>query len=312
VAYAFFVQTSNVRRWIIIASAIPIAIATNALRVIITGILAQWWGAAAAEGFFHEFAGMAVFILAMALLVAMGAIVKRGNRGKSAGETTTLPSERFTASTDDRIKASPHFLTAYVLLIATALFINMHTDISIPTNRPFSDFPTQVRSWRMSSKAEFSANVLNVLKPTDYISRQYKSADGKVVDLYIGFHSGGKGSGGIHSPKHCLPGSGWYEVSSKRGVLDTPGGNVNLVYSVYQKGERKELFLYWFQMMGQSISDEYLLKLSEIKNSIMHRRRDKTFIRISVPFEDKETEAVAIAEQFARDFEPTFREFLPR
>lgn len=83
VAFAFFVRTSNARRWIIIASAIPIAIATNGLRVIITGILAQWWGARAAEGFFHEFAGMMVFALAMVLLVAVGAIVK----GKNSGDT---------------------------------------------------------------------------------------------------------------------------------------------------------------------------------------------------------------------------------
>lgn len=77
VAYAFLMNTSNVRRWVIILSAVPIAVATNALRVIVTGILAQWWGARAAEGFFHEFAGMAVFVLAMALLVVSGELVRR-------------------------------------------------------------------------------------------------------------------------------------------------------------------------------------------------------------------------------------------
>jgi exosortase len=77
VAYAFFSQTSNAKRWIIIASAVPIAIITNALRVIVTGILAQYWGAKAAEGFFHEFAGLAVFALAMILLVAVGAFLRR-------------------------------------------------------------------------------------------------------------------------------------------------------------------------------------------------------------------------------------------
>lgn len=76
-AYSFVMKTSDVRRWIIIFSAIPIAVATNALRVIITGILAQWWGAKAAEGFFHEFAGMAVFVLAMAMLVAFGETLRR-------------------------------------------------------------------------------------------------------------------------------------------------------------------------------------------------------------------------------------------
>lgn len=77
VAYAFVIGTSPVRRWIIVLSAIPIAIFTNALRVIVTGILAQWWGAKAAEGFFHEFAGLAVFALAMVMLVGLGAVLRR-------------------------------------------------------------------------------------------------------------------------------------------------------------------------------------------------------------------------------------------
>jgi len=82
VAYAYLFKISNVRRWIIIFSSVPIAVATNALRVIVTGILAQWWGSKAAEGFFHEFAGMAVFVLAMVVLVAFGEMLRR------AGEPT--------------------------------------------------------------------------------------------------------------------------------------------------------------------------------------------------------------------------------
>ena len=77
VAYAFFSQDSSLKRLIVILSAIPIAILTNALRVIVTGILAQWWGSRAAEGFFHEFAGMVVFVLAMALLILVGAVLRR-------------------------------------------------------------------------------------------------------------------------------------------------------------------------------------------------------------------------------------------
>lgn len=77
VAYAFFIDIPARHRWLLILSAVPIAIFTNALRVIGTGFLAQWWGAKAAEGFFHEFAGLAVFALAMVLLVAFGALLKK-------------------------------------------------------------------------------------------------------------------------------------------------------------------------------------------------------------------------------------------
>lgn len=77
VAYAVISQTSSAKRWILVLATVPIAIFTNALRVIVTGILAQWWGAKAAEGFFHEFAGLAVFALAMILLVLLGTVLAR-------------------------------------------------------------------------------------------------------------------------------------------------------------------------------------------------------------------------------------------
>jgi exosortase len=76
-AYAFLMKTSTARRWLIIFSAVPIAVASNALRVIVTGILAQWWGAQAAEGFLHEFAGIAVFALALVLLIVFGEMLRR-------------------------------------------------------------------------------------------------------------------------------------------------------------------------------------------------------------------------------------------
>jgi exosortase len=75
VAYAFITRTTTVKRWLIVISTVPIAIATNAVRVIVTGVLAQYYGSKAAEGFFHEFAGLAVFVVAMLLLVGVGALL---------------------------------------------------------------------------------------------------------------------------------------------------------------------------------------------------------------------------------------------
>lgn len=77
VAVAFVGNFSTTRKWIIVASAIPIAIITNAGRVIVTGVLSQFFGAAAAEGFFHEFAGLAVFAFAMAMLIGLAALLRR-------------------------------------------------------------------------------------------------------------------------------------------------------------------------------------------------------------------------------------------
>jgi EpsI family protein len=204
------------------------------------------------------------------------------------------------------------FLVVYALFVAATLVITFHKDIEVPTNRPFSEFPEKVQSWQLTKREEFSADVIKVLKPTDYLSRVYKNSAGKTVGLYVGYHGGGKNGGEIHSPKQCLPGSGWHEVVTHQEKLGISGGTINLVRAVYQKGDSKELFIYWFQVRDRSISDEYSLKIAEIVNSVLYRRRDASFIRVSVTIESDIDQAVAIGEQFIRDFEPAFRDYLPR
>ncbi len=77
VALAVVSQDKISRRVVLVLLTIPIAIATNMIRVIGTGFLAQYYGAAAAEGFFHEFAGMGVFVLAMVLLFACSGLLRK-------------------------------------------------------------------------------------------------------------------------------------------------------------------------------------------------------------------------------------------
>ena len=77
VALAVFSQKQNSRRIVLILLTVPIAILTNMIRVIGTGFLAQYYGSAAAEGFFHEFAGMGVFLLAMILLFLSSGFLRK-------------------------------------------------------------------------------------------------------------------------------------------------------------------------------------------------------------------------------------------
>jgi exosortase A len=81
-ALAYFSQKGWVKRTILILLALPIAIFANGARVIGTGILASHYGAKAAEGFFHEFAGLVIFGVAMALLALASYIL-----GKIGGRT---------------------------------------------------------------------------------------------------------------------------------------------------------------------------------------------------------------------------------
>ncbi|MEW5744169.1 MAG: exosortase C-terminal domain/associated protein EpsI [Nitrospirota bacterium] len=203
------------------------------------------------------------------------------------------------------------FMAVFALLILTVLFVNLHADISVPMNKSFGEFPVSHREWRMLSQTSFSEAVLRVLKPTDYLFRRYADGSDTPVYLYIGYHGGGKNSGGIHSPKHCMPGAGWYEALEEKISVDVGGRRMQLVKTVYQKGDEKELFLYWYQVKGRALSDEYSLKAYEIINSMLYRRRDSAFIRISVPITGDEQRSFEAGVKFIKDFYPVITEYLP-
>ncbi len=75
------------RAIILVGSAVPIAILTNALRVSGTGVLSHYYGTEVADGFFHTFSGWVVYIVAFLLLFAVGWLLDRvGRRGKNDGD----------------------------------------------------------------------------------------------------------------------------------------------------------------------------------------------------------------------------------
>ena len=203
------------------------------------------------------------------------------------------------------------FLLLYLLLATTGLYLLVRSDIPVPMNRPFDSFPMVTDRWRMTYQEEFDPETLKVLNATDYLARRYVSERGETVGLYIGYHAGVRERGEIHSPRQCLPGSGWFEASGRRTVVEAGSEKVNMAQAVYQKGDAKELFLYWFQVRGRTLDDEYSLKWSQITGSLLHRRRDAAFIRITVPVESSEEQAAAVGIQFIRDMYPLIVNHLP-
>src|SRR5829696_9210281 len=74
------------RSLIIVISAVPIAILTNAFRVSGTGVLAHYYGTAIADGFFHSFSGWVVYIVAFILLFGIGMIIDHFKPAQADGE----------------------------------------------------------------------------------------------------------------------------------------------------------------------------------------------------------------------------------
>lgn len=70
IIYGYFFEPSPSQRAILAATAVPIAVVTNALRITGTGLLVEYCNPKWGTGFFHAFSGWLVFMMALFLLIA--------------------------------------------------------------------------------------------------------------------------------------------------------------------------------------------------------------------------------------------------
>ena len=76
VIYSSFVEPKALGRCLLVVMAAPIAVIANALRIVGTGLLVQYWDPNKALGFFHEFSGWVIFIASLALLIAAHGLIR--------------------------------------------------------------------------------------------------------------------------------------------------------------------------------------------------------------------------------------------
>jgi len=203
------------------------------------------------------------------------------------------------------------YLVIAALMLLAAMFMAAHHDHPTPLPRPLDDFPVTVGPWRLVRDSRFDQAVLDVLKPTSYLARRYANADGAVVELYVGYHDGAAQAGPVHSPKNCLPGSGWYEVASHPATIPLRGGKFDAVQAEYSKGATTEFFLYWFEVSGCGVTNEYAMKILELVQAVRHGRRDASFIRISTPEITSKEQAAMHLIAFAQAVSPLLQDYLP-
>lgn len=73
-AFAFLAPLSNLKKWILFLSAIPIAVSVNVIRLTITGCMAAWISPETAHGFLHDMSGLIIFGAALILVYIIFAI----------------------------------------------------------------------------------------------------------------------------------------------------------------------------------------------------------------------------------------------
>ena len=81
--FAFLAPLTNLKKWLLFLSAIPIAVVVNVIRLTITAAMAFWIGPDTAHGFLHDMSGLVIFGVALLLVYLVYLIeLKIENKGR--------------------------------------------------------------------------------------------------------------------------------------------------------------------------------------------------------------------------------------
>src|SRR4029077_5978683 len=118
----------------------------------------------------------------------------------------------------------------------------------------------------------------------------------------------------IHSPKNCLPGSGWAPTQSGYTDLRRPDGSTITVNRyLIAKGSEQDFVLYWYQAHGRVTPSEYWAKIFLIADSIRRHRTDGALVRVVTPIGNGTEESAEVrALEFTHQVLPLLDSYIPR
>lgn len=242
-AYAWYTQPTWKRRAALFACAIPLAVLGNVVRILSICIVAASASPDFALGFYHDYSGYIVFIVAIACMVACGEIISRLFE-RHKGKKTAEPEELQSASENQRPESDVRHATfgiwySVCAVCLCALFIfQTQTPQTVIAEPPSVAWPDALKGYAMDDiqycQDEKCARMFfvsqlggvtncpacgaaldgrslgeNTVLPHDtrIVKRVYSSGWGArfIVSAVIG----GRTKSSIHRPELCLPAQGF-------------------------------------------------------------------------------------------------------
>jgi exosortase D (VPLPA-CTERM-specific) len=314
------------KKCLVVASAAPITIMINSLRIAVTAVLVNNFGNHMAEGFFHKFEGWVVF-LAGVLLLGLEIFVLEGFRWSKVEIESIADRQPASKSLTSPIAITLPLVLA-VMVCAGALGVTVSIAASYQSmpklaRQSFTDFPQQIDGWAGAPIA-LEPEIVGALKDTDTYNGDFTeghNVEGRVaapVSLFVAYYDSLGTAAAIHSPRVCLPGSGWefasFEEKDFGDIVKGAGGTYNRV--LIQKGEQKILMYYWYQQRERRTANEFSMKYYVLVDNLFKGRKDGALVRLYTPIitnagDDAEAEANSRLRSFAGGLVPKLPNYIP-
>jgi len=202
-----------------------------------------------------------------------------------------------------------------ILGLGALLTVGIDLQREMPLRAPLhTAVPTEIRGFTGRDVAVSEAEQ-RVAGMDEYLLRIYAptgaAEEATAFSVYVGYYKSQMQGRTIHSPKNCLPGSGWEALASTTAVIPTAEGDVRVNRYIIQNRTQRALVLYWYQGRGRVESNEYAVKWDLLRDAALHGRTEEALVRIVVPITTSEAEAYELAADVAATLVPAVSAALP-
>ncbi len=250
-AYAYVTQRTLLRKWILFACAVPVAILGNLARIVSIAVVAKFCGQEVATGFYHDYSGYVVFIVGILAIMQIAAWLQRGRTAEALSPPSFAPVASQTTASMPSVLPT---LLSTILLCATGFYLrtlpppaeepadfivtvlpplsnyramypwfcqNEHCGRIVETESPFA--PPAACPSCGSPMAGASLGERTVLpSDTGFRKCHYYDAMGDVYRVTVVIN--GKSRQSIHRPEVCLPAQGFSMENGRVIDFDIGGG----------------------------------------------------------------------------------------
>jgi EpsI family protein len=226
---------------------------------------------------------------------------------------------------------SNRFVQVFTVILglqAVLFYTALHGDAR-PLAHPLADFPSKLGDWMRVADIPVDDDTKSVLRADDILSRFYVRATNPDLpltpaqeealvaahqELFIAYFNTQQQGQSPHSPKNCLPGSGWSPVESGEMNVTIPGLAKPLTINKYviAKGSSESMVLYWYQSHGRVVANEFSAKFFLVADSLRYHRSDTALVRVVTPvLHDDMAGAMDTATNFVQAVFPAVYKYLP-
>ena len=181
--------------------------------------------------------------------------------------------------------SNPEWRAALVPVFLAAQFLAIRAVAGVehpPAPPPLARFPAEFGGWKLLREDPVAADMASELGADQLLSRTYvRTPAGLPASLFVAwFRTQRGGARQPHSPKVCLPASGWSPELIGEVTLETGAGAITVNRYVAANGMQRAVVIYWYQTPRRAIASEWAAKLWLVADALRDRRTDTALVRV--------------------------------